>query len=129
MTWSVRNSGTCTWNSGYSLRYVSKTNQQISLSQGNVSISGAVAPGQSYSFSVPMRVPTTTGTHREDWGLFTGNGQKFYDAWVQIVAGAPPVMSSITPSTVSRGTAEIGAFLEILYPRTVLWPVWRGIAK
>lgn len=111
MEWAVRNTGTCTWSSGYALRYVSKSNEQLSLSQANVALSGTVAPGATYTFPVPMRAPDASGTHREDWGVFDEQGRKFQDASVQIQVPSPPanppVISSVSPpSPIQSGTDQ-----------------------
>ncbi|MBL7685187.1 MAG: hypothetical protein JNK65_04025, partial [Deltaproteobacteria bacterium] len=68
-TWTIRNTGTSTWNSNYYLRYV-KTNfsGKLSVSQGIVPISGTVAPNASYTFSISMKAPGFMGSNlREDW--------------------------------------------------------------
>ncbi len=42
--WRIRNTGTCTWNSTYSLRFVSGTQ----MNGQNTAVQGNVAPGQNY---------------------------------------------------------------------------------
>ncbi len=69
-TWTIRNSGTTTWNSNYKLRWVSGGN----LSNHNdVAITSTVPPGGSYTFSVPMTAPGSGGSYREDWKLINGS--------------------------------------------------------
>jgi hypothetical protein len=63
-SWTIRNSGTTTWNSNYRLRWVSGANLS---NHADVVIAGTVAPGSLYTFIVPMTAPTSAGTYREDW--------------------------------------------------------------
>ena len=67
-SWTIRNSGTSTWNSNYRLRWVSGASLS---SHSDVIIAGTVVPGSMYTFIVPMTAPATGGTYREDWELIT----------------------------------------------------------
>jgi hypothetical protein len=70
-SWTIRNSGTTTWNSNYKLRWLSGA----SLSNhADVPVNGTVSPGSNYTFSVPMTAPNATGTYREDWKLTNASG-------------------------------------------------------
>jgi hypothetical protein len=66
-TWTIKNSGTTTWNSGYKLRWVSGS---LSPSHTDIPISGTVSPGGSYTFRVNMKAPaaqSSTMSYKEDW--------------------------------------------------------------
>jgi hypothetical protein len=70
-TWTIKNSGTTTWDSTIQLKWVSGA----SLSNhSNIPVSGTVAPGASTTFSAAMTAPTSTGTYREDWKLVGSSG-------------------------------------------------------
>src|SRR5206468_3435447 len=60
-TWTIHNSGTTTWNSNYTLQWVSGNLS----SHATVAVSGTVTPGSNYTFSVPMTAPNNAGTYRE----------------------------------------------------------------
>ena len=73
-SWTIRNNGTSTWDSGYKLRWVSG---DLSTSHSDVHISGTVAPGGTYTFNVPMKAPaakSSEATYREDWKFTTPSG-------------------------------------------------------
>ncbi|MDK2981783.1 MAG: hypothetical protein PWQ55_2130 [Chloroflexota bacterium] len=80
-TWSIRNTGHCTWDSGYKLVFTS----------GN-SLSGVtssamphdVAPGTSVVLTVEMKAPSTDGTYKGDWAIENPDGYRFARFWVQI---------------------------------------------
>lgn len=89
-TWTIRNSGACSWDSSFALRYVSDTNGQLSASRVDVPIMDTVPPGATHTFMVPMRAPRTPGQYREDWGLRDANGDTIRISgsktiWAQIV--------------------------------------------
>jgi YVTN family beta-propeller protein len=100
-TWTLKNNGTNTWNSGYRLRYVKGS---LSTSRTERSISGTVAPGASYQFSVPMRAPSTPATYREDWQLVSPGGQ------IVAVGSSQSIYSIISVVAASGGNKPTGYF-------------------
>ena len=95
-TWTVRNSGTTTWNSGYYLQYLDGS---LSTNRSNVYISGTVPPGSNYTFRVPMRTPSYAGTQREEWRFKSPSGATIYVdyssiVWASINVTAPPSVTS-----------------------------------
>ncbi len=88
-TWTLQNTGTCTWNSSYSLVFV--TGEAMTSLASQPLTTGAVAPGQTIQVSVTLKAPSTDGTYRGDWMLRDGSNVQFglgADAstsfWVQI---------------------------------------------
>jgi hypothetical protein len=85
-TWMLRNIGTCTWNSGYHLVFVSGDPMGGSVSP--LLTKGAVLPGQSVEASVSLKAPALAGTYQGYWKLSDANGNLFVlqDApfWVKI---------------------------------------------
>lgn len=69
-TWTLYNNGTTTWNSGYYVQYQSGPMSQATTKY----ISGSVAPGYSYSFSVPMKTPASNGTYTDYWSFKSSSG-------------------------------------------------------
>ena len=72
-TWTLRNTGTNTWNSNYCLKHYNGDNLGNTSS---VCVSGSVAPNQTYTFAVPMTAPASTQsnvTYRDNWRLYVGN--------------------------------------------------------
>ncbi|MGE0084700.1 MAG: NBR1-Ig-like domain-containing protein [Desulfococcaceae bacterium] len=79
-TWTIKNTGTSTWTSSYKLRYVSNTAGRLS-SISEVKISGTVAPGGTYKFSVPMKAPAAQSSekaYKEVWKFTNPSGTTIY---------------------------------------------------
>lgn len=87
-TWTLKNEGTCTWISGYSVVYVwgsamgAPTSQAIS--------DKAIAPGETVTITLPFTAPNGPGAYRAEFKLRTAEGVIFAfrneDAtfWVEI---------------------------------------------
>ena len=121
-TWRLRNTGTCTWHSGYSLVFY--TGQQMQ-GPSSVPLPGPVAPGSTVDLSVTLVAPGTNGTFRGEWRLRSDSGVTFglgaqaaNSIWVQIrvgtVAATPtrtsaPVIRTNTPTPTRTATATVPA--------------------
>jgi len=91
-TWRLRNDGTCTWTTGYSLVFDHGT------SLGGPSAIGlptTVAPGNTVDLSVNLVAPSADGVYQGFWMLQDGSSNRFgigYNAavafWVKITVGA-----------------------------------------
>ena len=87
-TWRLSNEGTCTWNSNYSLVFISGN----SMSGATVvPLAGTVRPGETVDVSVDLKAPTREGTHKGNWmlrnpsgGLFGIGDNRDEAFWVQI---------------------------------------------
>lgn len=88
-TWRLKNVGTCTWTSAYSLAFVGGHQMGAPAS---ISLSNNVAPNQTVDLSVNLTAPTVAGTYQGDWmlrnpaggffGIGTAANKPF---WVEIV--------------------------------------------
>ncbi|HEY3383501.1 MAG TPA: NBR1-Ig-like domain-containing protein [Vicinamibacterales bacterium] len=85
-TWTLRNTGTTTWTSGYSLQYVSGN---AGCSHTLVAVSGTVAPNATHSFATNCTAPAPTATYREDWRLVEPVG------WTINVGSSPTIWAQI----------------------------------
>jgi len=88
-TWSVRNNGTCTWTSSYSLVFVD--GDQLNATSP-VALTTSISPQSVAEFSVTMTAPGVPGTYRSNWQLRTPGGVLFglgsvgdNPFWVQII--------------------------------------------
>lgn len=72
--WRVRNTGTCTWNSSYSLVYVS--GERFGAPSA-VSVPGSVAPGQTVDIPVNLIAPTRGGSYVGYWKFRNPSGTLF----------------------------------------------------
>ncbi len=73
-TWRLKNTGTCTWTSGYSLVFVKGDRLSAPIS---VALPGEVKPLQEVEISVPMIAPNELGRYRGSWSLRNESGKEF----------------------------------------------------
>ena len=73
-TWRLKNIGTCTWNTSYTL--VFHTGEQMS-GPAAVNFPSTVAPGATVDLSVTLTAPNTGGTYRGYWMLKNASGNLF----------------------------------------------------
>jgi hypothetical protein len=104
-TWRLKNNGSCTWTSGYSLVFYN--GDAMSGPASAPITNGTVPPGSTIDISVTLIAPTTTGTYRANWRLRNAGGALFgigesanESFWVQIKS----VASTPTPSPTSAYT-------------------------
>ena len=90
-SWRVRNSGTCTWDSNYTLAYDHGNVAAAQMGGQPVAVRGTVAPGQTYDFSVNLTAPTAPGVYQGFWQMRNPAGTPFGETiWVGIRVPAPP---------------------------------------
>jgi hypothetical protein len=85
-TWTLKNTGTCTWKPGYVITFTSGNNMR-----GNArSINQSVAPQEQVNVTVKLFAPNTPGDYSGVWRLANGRGEEFgeFVSVVISVAGA-----------------------------------------
>ena len=97
-TWTIKNTGTCTWTSTYKLKYASGSQ----MSGTTTSIGSTVAPGSSINVSVTMTVPSTTGTYTGYWRM-VNDSSTFFGGYVtvKIVASSAATGTATTTATIT----------------------------
>ena len=102
-TWRVLNSGTCTWDPGYTFSLASGTSMGTNI----INIPGNVAPGQTVDLTVTLIAPNTPGSYKGNWQMRSPQGASFGQiVWVNIVVdGGSPVQPTAMPGP---GGAQIG---------------------
>ena len=120
-TWTIQNTGTCTWTTGYAL--VFKSGEQMGGNGVNY-LPVDVAPGQSIGISLNLVAPNTAGTYRGDWimrnasGVLFGHGdQANQPFWVQI---SVPTTAAGNTSTQNRCS---------LFSQSSMKVIWLDFAK
>ncbi len=73
-TWRIKNIGTCTWTTGYSLIFA---DGNAMGGPASVKLAGSVAPGQTVDLSVDLVAPNAEGRYRGYWKLRNANGVIF----------------------------------------------------
>lgn len=93
-TWRLRNTGTCTWNSGYAI--VFDEGDSLGGPPSAPLTSGTVAPGETVDVSLTLKAPEQPGTYQGFWKLRNSAGQVFglgdqgdKNFWVKIRVQAP----------------------------------------
>jgi hypothetical protein len=115
-TWRLRNTGTCSWTSGYSIVFNNGDSMGGPASQQLTA--GTVAPGQSIDVSMNLVAPNSTGTYRGVYRLRNSTNVLFSiensatdTFWVEIDVVEP------APSVVASGHLDIrqtyGADLDV----------------
>ena len=81
-TWTIQNTGYCTWN----------TNYHLVLESGDAMggdtytrLTESVAPGQTVKITANLTAPSSAGTYRGEWRVQSDLGINFARFWVQIV--------------------------------------------
>ena len=104
-TWRLKNNGSCTWTSGYTLYFYN--GDAMSGPASAQLTNGTVPPGSTVDISVTLIAPTTSGTYKGNWRLRNTGGTPFgigesadQSFWVQIKAVSP----TPTPSPTSAYT-------------------------
>jgi predicted small secreted protein len=92
-TWRLKNIGTCTWTTDYSLAYSSGTTMD---GPERVRLSRKVAPGETIDISVDLIAPSGDGTYTGKWMLRNANGDWFglgaranQEFWVKVIVDKP----------------------------------------
>lgn len=97
-TWRLKNNGSCTWNSAYSLVFIN--GDSLGAPASVQLTTGTVAPGQEIDVSVTMKAPDTPKEYTGNWKLRNASGVIFgigvnaqSPFWVNI-----KVVSPVTPT-------------------------------
>lgn len=104
-TWTLLNSGSCSWYSGYQLVY--KSGYQMSGDSPQY-ISSEISPGESVTFSVDMVAPSSEGTYTGKWELQTSDGTAIAYVWVKIIVDEDDDDFSVTSVTFSSDETYTG---------------------
>ena len=73
-TWQIRNIGTCTWTTAYSMFF---EREEKMGGTDPVAFPKSVAPGEVLEISVPLVAPNTAGTYTGYWKFKNSNGVPF----------------------------------------------------
>ncbi|HUH97188.1 MAG TPA: NBR1-Ig-like domain-containing protein, partial [Anaerolineales bacterium] len=97
-TWRLKNVGTCTWTTSYSLIF--DTGYQMG-GPNSINLPQSVAPGQTTDLTITLTAPTSPGSYRGYWKFKDNYGVPFGIGW----AGTKSWWVDITVSATSALTA------------------------
>ncbi len=99
-TWRLKNTGSCTWTTAFSLSYHSGSTLSAPAA---VALPGNVAPGQNIDLSVTLKAPSADGTYTSYWMLKNASGGFFgiganasSPFWVKIIVGDAAVATTVS---------------------------------
>jgi hypothetical protein len=72
--WKLRNDGTCTWTTGYSLVFIE--GEQLGVTSP-MPLKQQVKPGEEAEFGITFTAPAAAGTYRSEWMIRSAFGQEF----------------------------------------------------
>lgn len=105
--WRIRNTGTCTWNNAYLLKYVGGNSPHAGMGGQPTAIQQVVPPGATYDIYVNLVAPAIPNVYQGFWSLFNANNVGFGDRiWVGI---AVPPANPETPTPIP-GAPQIYRF-------------------
>jgi ABC-type amino acid transport substrate-binding protein/heat shock protein HslJ len=98
--WRIRNSGTCTWKSGYMMAYSYGNVPAAQMGGQPISVTKDVNPGDTFDFQVNLIAPVVPGNYQGYWNLRNAKNTKFGGTvWVDI-----SVPGNITPTPMPTQT-------------------------
>jgi hypothetical protein len=100
-TWSLRNTGTCSWSAAYALDFSSGARMDGVITY----VPQEVKPGDTIEISVGLSAPTTPGTHIGYWRLKNADGV-FFGEWVSVQIKVPGSAPTAAVTNTLAPTAE-----------------------
>jgi hypothetical protein len=98
-TWSIRNTGTCTWTATYKIKFDSGAQ----MGGTTTAIGKTVAPGEAIEVSVAMTSPATAGPYIGYWRMINDSGVSFGQTVnINISVGAASTGTITTTPTVTK---------------------------
>ena len=97
-TWTLKNTGTCTWSINYAITYV-KDNE---LSGSKTTIKQTVAPLQTVNITVSMTAPTDAGDYTEYWRMINEQGVPFGEIVSVVISVSDSLTETVTPTVTAH---------------------------
>ncbi len=76
LTWTIQNTGTCTWTDGYTMHYDSGERITADDSFPAIALGLSVPPGGEMKLSIPMAAPSTPGSYETSFRMDNAEGQR-----------------------------------------------------
>jgi hypothetical protein len=80
-TWKVKNTGTCSWTTGYSLVY----SYGEKMDGAATPLTAVVAPNSDAEIAVNLKAPLKSGTYSGYWRLANNNGYAFGEIFTVVI--------------------------------------------
>jgi polar amino acid transport system substrate-binding protein len=93
--WRMRNSGSCTWKSGYMMAFSYGNVSAAQMGGQPIPVTKNVKPSETYDFYVNLIAPVTPGNYQGYWNLRNAQNKKFgQTVWVDITVRST---ATVTP--------------------------------
>ncbi|MCB2209378.1 hypothetical protein KQH62_00665 [bacterium] len=96
VTWTLENTGTSTWSTGYYIEFYS--GEQMDADD-EVNLPYSVPTGTNVQVSVDFVAPQSNGAKRSDWILKNANDETFYSFYIVIEVGQTSSQPTTAPAT------------------------------
>ncbi|HTX92248.1 MAG TPA: NBR1-Ig-like domain-containing protein [Anaerolineales bacterium] len=96
-TWTIQNTGTCTWSTDYSLTFISGAQ----MGGATTDLTQFVLPGGKVNITVGLTSPSTNGTYTGYWRMVNGDGVPFGGLVTVVIQVSSSVTSTPTPTVTS----------------------------
>ena len=105
--WRIKNSGSCTWNSSYFIKYTHGSSPAAQMGGQLTSIKGTVNPGQTYDMYVDLVAPQEPGEYVGNWQMHNSANKPFGQTiWVAVeVRNLNPATATATVTPQSTSTS------------------------
>ena len=98
-SWTLKNIGTCTWNTDYKLKF---TGGDAMDGPASVSLTKNVAPNEEVKLKVDLKAPASAGTYEGVWNVANTDGDLFARVTVVIkVESEPLAVTSVSTNLVN----------------------------
>jgi hypothetical protein len=97
MSWTLQNTGSCTWDSSYQMSYESGTSMTSSEHYPVLQPGQTTGPGESVTVDIEMTAPGEAGDYQATWILQKDQGEALISFGVSIKVGSPGSSSLTRP--------------------------------
>lgn len=118
--WRIMNTGSCIWDSSYSLTMVDINNPGWKVISAAEQITRSIRPGEMLDLWISARVPENPGLAQASWVLMDGTGRAIGDPMILNMTIVPG------PTVTPEPRAWMAAYPEVVRPReqvTISWSV------
>ncbi len=108
-TWRLRNIGTCTWTSAYTVAFINGDALGVSTGYSQSLTSTSIPPGGTVDISVNMTAPSSNGTYTGNWSIREPGGLTFGTNFIVKIKVIATVMVNLVPVAGESGTIRSDA--------------------
>jgi hypothetical protein len=108
-TWRLRNIGTCTWTSSYSVSFLNGDGMGVPSGYSQSLTAASVPPGGTVDISVNLTAPGSSGTYTGNWSIREPGGQVFGTNFIVKIKVMTSVTLTLVPLPGESGTIRSDA--------------------